>query len=126
QLEEALTIIRSLWHEPATTFSGTYYRVDGAVCSPKPKNPKMRLWVGGQGAARTPRIAARFADGYNMPYLPPATVKERLDALARECDKRKRDPKQCDTSVNVHFRMSADAAAAARAEPMHPRVAEGA
>jgi F420-dependent oxidoreductase-like protein len=126
QLEEALTIVRSLWRDPSTTFAGKYYRVEGAVCSPKPKNPRMRLWVGGQGVTRTPRIAARFADGFNLPYLSPGAVKERLERLASECDERKRDPDELDTSVNLHFRMSVDSAAAARAEPLHPRIAEGA
>ena len=127
QLEEALAITRSLLRDSApTTFSGKYYEVKGAVCSPKPKNPNLRIWVGGQGANRTPRIAARFADAYNMPYLSPAAVTTRLEALARECDKRKRDPKSMETSVNLHFRMAVNAAAAARAEPLHPRLAEGA
>lgn len=126
RLEEALAIVRSLWRESSTTFSGKYYDVNGAVCSPKPKNKEMRLWVGGQGATRTPRIAARFADGFNLPYLSPSAVKERLNRLAIECNKLGRDPGGLDTSVNLHFRMSADAASAARAEPLHPRIADGA
>lgn len=103
QLEEALTIIRSLWHEDQTTFTGDYYQVEGAVCSPKPLNPAMRLWVGGRGKLRTPKIAAKYADGFNMPYLPPQGVGDRLDRLRAECERIGRDPAELETSVNVGF-----------------------
>ncbi len=107
QLEEALTIIRSLLDDDVTNFKGKYYDVQGAVCSPKPVNPNMRIWVGGRGEKRTPRIAAKFAGGYNLPYLPPAAVKSRLAALHRACERIGRDPAELKTSVNVGFYMQA-------------------
>jgi F420-dependent oxidoreductase-like protein len=103
QLEEALAILRSLWHEEETTFHGDYYQLDRAVCSPKPFNPEMRLWVGGRGKQRTPTIAARYADGFNMPYLPPEGVADRLDRLSAACEACERDPAALETSVNVGF-----------------------
>jgi F420-dependent oxidoreductase-like protein len=103
QLEEALTIIRSLLHDEVTTFKGEYYQVDNAVCAPKPVNPKIRLWVGGRGKQRTPRIAARHADGFNMPYLSPASVADRLERLSAACEEQGRDPAEIETSVNVGF-----------------------
>lgn len=103
QLEEALTIIRSLWHEEETTFQGEYYDIKGAVCAPKPLNRDMRLWVGGRGKARTPKIAARYADGFNMPYLPPEGVADRLVRLKAACEGLGRDPAEFETSVNVGF-----------------------
>lgn len=107
QLEEALPIVRSLLREPVTHFKGEYYKVQGAVGSPKPYNPNMRIWVGGRGQNRTPKIAAKFADGFNMPYLPPEDIKDRLQTLARECEKIGRDPAEFETSVNVGFYMNA-------------------
>jgi len=103
QLEEALTIIRSLLHDEETSFSGEYYDVQGAVCSPKPLNPDMKLWVGGRGKHRTPAIAARHADGFNMPYLAPEGVRDRLERLGRACEAAGRDPGEIETSVNVGF-----------------------
>lgn len=103
QLEEALTIIRSLLHDDVTSFHGEYYQVDNAVCSPKPVNPNIRLWVGGRGKERTPRIAARHADGFNMPYLSPASVSDRLERLVAACAEQGRDPREIETSVNVGF-----------------------
>jgi alkanesulfonate monooxygenase SsuD/methylene tetrahydromethanopterin reductase-like flavin-dependent oxidoreductase (luciferase family) len=103
QLEEALTIIRSLLHEEETNFTGEYYDIRGAVCAPKPLNSGMRLWVGGRGKVRTPDIAARFGDGFNMPYLAPQSVADRLERLRRRCDECDRDPAEIETSVNVGF-----------------------
>lgn len=103
QLEEALAIIRSLWHDEETTFKGDYYEVEGAVCSPKPLNPNMRLWVGGRGKQRTPAIAARYADGFNMPYLAPRSVSDRLERVRRACEALGRDPAEIESSVNVGF-----------------------
>ncbi|MCZ6642161.1 MAG: TIGR03560 family F420-dependent LLM class oxidoreductase [Gammaproteobacteria bacterium] len=106
QLEEALTIIRSLWHDEETNFKGEYYELQGAVCSPKPLNPNMRLWVGGRGKQRTPWLAAKYGDGFNMPYLPPDSVHDRLQRVRAECDLIARDPEEIETSVNVGFYMN--------------------
>ena len=106
QLEEALPIIRSLWRDPQTNFKGKYYNIEGAVGSPKPFNPAMRLWVGGRGKHRTPLIAARYADGFNMPYLSPELVQDRLTRVAQSCDSLDRDFSEIESSVNVGFYMS--------------------
>ncbi len=103
QLEEALAIIRSLLRDEVTNFRGEYYQVHDAVCSPRPLNPDLRLWVGGRGRERTPRIAARYADGFNMPYLSPDGVRDRLERLARACEEAGRDPGGIATSVNLGF-----------------------
>jgi len=110
QLEEALTILRSLWWEDETNFHGKYYTFDRAVCAPKPLNPKMRLWVGGRGKQRTPDLAARFADGFNMPYLSPDCVADRLCHLERACATHQRDIAEIESSVNVGFYMGDNAA----------------
>ncbi|MEE2777202.1 MAG: TIGR03560 family F420-dependent LLM class oxidoreductase [Acidobacteriota bacterium] len=105
QLEEALQVLTSLWREPVTNFQGEYYELHEAVCGPKPLNPNMRLWVGGRGKKRTPRMAARYADGYNLPYVPPDMAGRRLETLAAECAAIGRDPAQIETSVNLGFYM---------------------
>lgn len=109
QLEEALAIFRGLIHEDVVNFRGKYYQIEGAVCSPRPVNPDMPIWVGGRGKDRTPVIAAKYADGFNMPYLPPESVTERLDSLRRACNEIDRNPDELDTSVNLGFYMDSPA-----------------
>lgn len=106
QLEEALAIISGLWREGGVDFKGEYYEVSGAVCSPRPLG--LRLWIGGRGKVRTVDIAARYADGFNMPYVSPSTASDRLERLKRACDKHGRDFNTIDTSVNLGFYMNSD------------------
>jgi alkanesulfonate monooxygenase SsuD/methylene tetrahydromethanopterin reductase-like flavin-dependent oxidoreductase (luciferase family) len=114
QLEETLTVVRSLLREPVTNYKGRYHRLDGAVCSPRPLNPNLPLWIGGRGERRTPRLAARLGDGFNVPYLPPEAYAKRIETLDRFCEEEGRDPASIERSVNVGFYMSADAPAAER------------
>ncbi len=106
QLEEALTIISTLWKGEEVNFKGEYYDMQGAVCSPAPKG--LRLWIGGRGKSRTVDLAARFADGFNMPYVPPAVAKDRLERLEAACEKHGTDFDAIDTSVNLGFYMNSD------------------
>jgi F420-dependent oxidoreductase-like protein len=112
-LEETLTVVRSLLRDPVTDFKGRYHQLDGAVCSPKPVNPGLRLWVGGRGPKRTPRLAARYADGFNAPYLGAEEFAGRMETLDRLCEEEGRDPGAIERSVNLAFLMSADEKAAA-------------
>ncbi|MEU0068077.1 LLM class F420-dependent oxidoreductase [Streptomyces sp. NPDC006332] len=71
RLEEQLAIVTGLWAtELGETFDfhGTYYDLKDSPALPKPAQPKVPVLVGGQGARRTPRLAARYADEFNMPF----------------------------------------------------------
>ncbi|MBW2281927.1 MAG: TIGR03560 family F420-dependent LLM class oxidoreductase [Deltaproteobacteria bacterium] len=116
QLEEALTILRALLREGEVSFKGRYYEMEGAVCSPRPRNPGLRIWVGGRGPKRTPRIAARFADGFNVPYPSPDEYAARLAALDDACADIGRDGAEIERSVNVAFLTSLDPKAGAGRE----------
>src|SRR3954447_16965793 len=35
-LRETVEIVKSMWREPDTTYDGTYFRLQGAQCDPKP------------------------------------------------------------------------------------------
>jgi F420-dependent oxidoreductase-like protein len=109
-LEEALQILRSMFDpdQKVTHFKGKHYTVDGAICAPKPVQKKLRIWIGGRGPKRTPRVAAQYADGFNTPYLDPQDYKARLDELDRACEKVKRDPATLTRTVNLHFLMGAN------------------
>ncbi len=48
------------------TYHGKHYRIDDAVCAPKPlQRPRSPIWVGGEGP-RVMRLAARYADGFDL------------------------------------------------------------
>lgn len=112
QLEEALQVVRSLLRDETTTFQGTYYNLNQALCDPKPIRERLPLWVGGAGPVRTPRLAAAYGDGLNLPFLSPADATARFQTLDRNCEKLRRDPAEVNRSVNLMFRMGAGAASA--------------
>jgi F420-dependent oxidoreductase-like protein len=69
-LEEQLKIITGLWAtaEPYS-FEGGHYRVADSPGLPKPvQRSRPPIILGGFGARRTPRLAARYADEYNVPF----------------------------------------------------------
>jgi alkanesulfonate monooxygenase SsuD/methylene tetrahydromethanopterin reductase-like flavin-dependent oxidoreductase (luciferase family) len=49
-------------------FHGTYYDLTNSPALPKPAQSKVPVLIGGHGATRTPRLAARYADEFNIPF----------------------------------------------------------
>ncbi|MFI0976487.1 LLM class F420-dependent oxidoreductase [Streptomyces sp. NPDC021093] len=71
RLEEQLAIVTGLWEtEVGQTFSydGTYYQLADSPALPKPAQAKVPVLIGGHGAVRTPRLAAQYADEFNIPF----------------------------------------------------------
>ncbi|MFD4559133.1 LLM class F420-dependent oxidoreductase [Streptomyces sp. NPDC058469] len=71
RLEEQLAIVTGLWAtKPGDTFDfhGTHYDLTDSPALPKPAQAKIPVLIGGHGASRTPKLAARFADEFNMPF----------------------------------------------------------
>ena len=66
QLRDGLEITRRLWQDDRATYHGKHYRIDDAVCAPKPtQRPRPPIWIGGAGP-RVMRLAARYADGFDL------------------------------------------------------------
>jgi F420-dependent oxidoreductase-like protein len=66
QLRDTLEIVIRMWTEDRATYEGRHYAVRGAVCAPKPaQRPAPPIWIGGT-KPRVMRLAARYADGFNI------------------------------------------------------------
>ncbi|MDX3359182.1 MULTISPECIES: LLM class F420-dependent oxidoreductase [Streptomyces] len=96
RLEEQLAIVTGLWGtKPGETFShhGTHYDLTDSPALPKPTQAKIPVLIGGMGASRTPRLAARYADEFNIPFASLADserqfgrVREAAQAAGRDAD----------------------------------------
>jgi F420-dependent oxidoreductase-like protein len=70
RFEEQVEIVKGLWTaEKSFSYDGRYYRLVDSPALPKPaQRPNPPIIIGGVGAKRTPRLAAAFADEYNVPF----------------------------------------------------------
>ncbi|MFF4197026.1 LLM class F420-dependent oxidoreductase [Nonomuraea sp. NPDC001831] len=70
RFEEQLEIVTGLWTaKDSYSFEGRYYRLVDSPALPKPvQRPRPPVIIGGFGAKRTPRLAAAYADEYNVPF----------------------------------------------------------
>jgi alkanesulfonate monooxygenase SsuD/methylene tetrahydromethanopterin reductase-like flavin-dependent oxidoreductase (luciferase family) len=90
QMEEALQIIKLLWTEAPASFTGTYYRVEHAFCSPRP-HPLPPIMIGGGGEQKTLRVVARYADWWNYPGGTLENYAHKLEVLKQHCQAVGRD-----------------------------------
>ncbi len=67
ELGESVEIMKRLWTEEEASFDGSYYRLDGAICQPKPvQEPHIPFWIAGGGEKLTLNVAARYASYTNF------------------------------------------------------------
>ncbi|RSS60414.1 LLM class F420-dependent oxidoreductase [Streptomyces sp. WAC06614] len=95
RLEEQLAIVTGLWAtEPGRTFDfdGRYYRLKDSPALPKPAQAKVPVLVGGHGARRTPQLAARYADEFNMPFASAADSEQQFGRVRRAAEEAGRKP----------------------------------
>ena len=96
RLEEQFAIVRGLWTTPegeTFDFDGRHYHVRDSPALPKPlQRPHPPLIVGGGGATRTPRLAATYADEFNLPFSSPAHTGAQYARVRAACEDRGRDP----------------------------------
>ena len=93
RLEEHLDVLRHFWDpaEDRTTVVGRHVTVQQAPFAPKPLPPP-RIILGGRGKVRMPRLAARYADELNVPYLPLDEMPAYRQLLVQACREVGRDP----------------------------------
>jgi len=64
RFREELAIIKALWTQPAVSFQGRFYHLEGATMAPKPvQRPHVPIWMG-VGHPNAIRRTASLADGW--------------------------------------------------------------
>ena len=99
RLGESLEVIKRLWTEERTTFSGRYYQLHEAVCNPKPvQRPHPPILVGASGEHVALGIVARHAQMWNT-FGTPEVFRHKIARLAAHCQRIGRDPATIEKSV---------------------------
>jgi F420-dependent oxidoreductase-like protein len=71
ELAEAVEIMKRMWTEDEASFDGEYYKLDGAICRPRPvQQPHIPIWIAGGGEKLTLNVAARYASYTNFGQSP--------------------------------------------------------
>lgn len=74
RLDEAITLLRTLWSNEEATFPGKYTQLDHAVFAPLPaQRDRLPIWIGGNEAPSWKR-AAKFGDGWHSTGAFPAQI----------------------------------------------------
>jgi F420-dependent oxidoreductase-like protein len=114
QLEEGVQIIRGLFTQESTTFRGKHYRVNEARCEPKPLQRRPRIWLGGMGEKRLLRMVARYADGWNVPFIGPELFQQKNAVLTQWCEKERRPAREIIRTINLGLAIGRNEGAAQR------------
>jgi alkanesulfonate monooxygenase SsuD/methylene tetrahydromethanopterin reductase-like flavin-dependent oxidoreductase (luciferase family) len=108
-LEEQLEVVHGLFHgEDGWSFRGRHYTIEGALFRTKPPAGRPRIIVGGRGTPRSTRIAARFADEFNITSTEPEKIREVYGWLDDACRAIGRDPATIDRSAMIGVLIGAD------------------
>jgi F420-dependent oxidoreductase-like protein len=94
--EEQVAVITGLWRTPlgeTFDFAGEHYRLAGSPALPNPvQEGGIPVIVGGSGKKRTPRLAARYAAEFNVPFASPEDNGALFAGVREACEDAGRDP----------------------------------
>jgi F420-dependent oxidoreductase-like protein len=96
RLEDQLAILHGAWSAAA----GATFDLEGRTCSVhidadtvRPRQtPHPPIILGGFGGPRSARLAATYADEYNVSFVPAQNMRDSHDGVRRACERIGRDP----------------------------------
>lgn len=107
-LEETLEILRGLWEGPdGWSYTGRHFAIDDALFRPKPATlagrdgRPIRILTGSGGSPRAYRIAARYADEFNLSSTSPDVARTKYAKVDDACRAIGRDPSSVAHSAMV-------------------------
>jgi len=127
RLEEAIVILRALFHERPASHFGAFYRFEGVTLEPRPvqqpcpiwiaSNPTGLTWKGGASASpaaveRGFRRVARYADGWMTNKVSPAEFRRQWAEITRMAGEEGRDPARLGSALYHNININEDRQAA--------------
>lgn len=107
RLGEGLRIIRQLWKEgKMTTTKGKEYKIEGAVCDPRPvQKPSIPITIAAKGK-RMIQLTSKFSDVWEGYYPPNAYIKK--STLLEKYQQSKKRSKTIEKSLMLRVFMAAN------------------
>lgn len=117
-LEEQLEVLTGLWSTPegeTFSFAGDHYVVEDSPALPKPVQAGgPPVIIGGGGQKKTPRLAARFASEFNLPFSPKDFFVHQVGVVKDACRAIDRDPDDLTYSAALVVCVGSDSSEIAR------------
>jgi F420-dependent oxidoreductase-like protein len=96
RLEDQLAILHGIWRAPkgeSFEYKGLTSSVSVQADSLRPvQTPHPPIIIGGRGGPRNARLAATYADEFNIAFVPVDFMKSTHDAVRKACEDQGRDP----------------------------------
>ncbi|NLE79788.1 MAG: LLM class F420-dependent oxidoreductase [Rhodococcus sp.] len=96
RLEETLDVVTGLWRTPVGekfSYDGKHLHLTDSPALPKAHTPHgPPVLIGGLGKKRTPALAARFADEFNVPFASIEDTTAMFERVRKACADIQRDP----------------------------------
>lgn len=92
-LDEACQIFKGLFENDSFDFEGEFYTLKNAPLMPKPKQERLPLMIGGGGEKVTLKIAAKYADEWNV-WGDVDIMVHKQKILDQHCETVGRDPRE--------------------------------
>jgi probable F420-dependent oxidoreductase len=91
RIEEQVRVLRALWAEPTTSFSGRWHQIDNAGILPLPVRRTIPVWFGGYAEATLRRVG-RLGDGWLPRRAPDAVAADMLNRVRGYAAEAGREP----------------------------------
>jgi len=92
RLEETLQIAKQMWSDNKGSYVGKHFHLAETLCSPQPlTKPHPPIMIGGMGEKKTLRLAAQYADAFNLFSVGPEALRSKLAILKQHCESVGRD-----------------------------------
>lgn len=112
-LDEACQILKGLFNNDYFDFAGKHYQLANAPLEPKPKQSKLPLMIGGGGEKVTLRIAAKYADEWNV-WGDVDILIQKMGILDQHCEAISREPAEIERSAVALLFLTEDEATVKR------------
>ena len=100
QLDESISVIRSMWTQQKATFYGKHYSIRNVICNPKPvQKPHPVIMIGGEGERYLLKVVAKHADRYNHRCGSIQVLKRKISIIKDLCTSTDRNFKDIEFSL---------------------------
>jgi alkanesulfonate monooxygenase SsuD/methylene tetrahydromethanopterin reductase-like flavin-dependent oxidoreductase (luciferase family) len=107
RLDAALEVMREMWTAEHPTLANEFFRLDDAICQPRPAQPNgPPIWIGEAFDEATLDLIARRADVWNSMPAGIEVLRQKIERVDQACRDRGRDPsslrKTLETQVLIY------------------------